>query len=102
MIVCFYSDPIDRNQVCSDLIDGFIVVLLTTRTNARVFESDISSMLRGGVIIPSAVEVDHEWHSYLVNSSLIEYEIGATESSVAKALNTWNEAGSPRTYRVEI
>jgi hypothetical protein len=103
MIVNFHTAPVDFDAICADLTHDGVVVIVTTRTNfSEVAAAVIDRMPRQGVL-PLAVEgPDLDWHHYLINIEVENYEATATGKRVADAVAQWQINGSRLPYRAHV
>lgn len=103
MIVNFHACPPDFDAVCADLTNDGVVVIVTTRTNfSEVAAAAIERMPLEGVL-PLAVEgADLDWHHYLINTEVEDYDATGTGKRVAKAVAQWQANGSPFPYSARV
>jgi hypothetical protein len=102
MIVNFHTDPIDLDAICLDLDRDGVVVIDTTRTNFSAISSAVMQRMPDRVLSLSAEDSDHDWHHYLINTTVESFEATASGQRVIEAVAKWKAVGSPIPYSIRV
>lgn len=93
MLVNFHEDPVNLDQLCSDLVNDGVAVVFTTRTNFRAIAAKVDEQIDATVLPLSVEDHDHDWHHYLINTDLEEFDCDTTPGLILKAVQRWEGAG---------
>ncbi len=86
MQIQILSDPIDIQQVVAILQTVGLVVIDTTRSNARAIEGKVNSFLGNSILHASFQGSDGNSYHYMVFLSVMDYDREAIEKGICRAL----------------
>ncbi len=92
MLINFYTDPVDVTNVCADLSNGEIVVIVTVRENFRAIAKSVAESID---IDPYSGEVEGSgmsWWYYLAPADE-KYTVAETDRFVVQAVEIWDSKG---------
>lgn len=103
MLVDFHADPANLDAICADLANVGVVVVETTRVNFRRIEADVTQCMPDCIVLGLAVKgADQDWHHYLINTEVENFDSSSTGERVVQAVANWQDAGSPLPYSVRV
>lgn len=101
MLVNFHEDPINLAQLCFDLRNDAFAVIFTTRPNFRDVHKAVDAQMDGKIIPLSVEDHDHDWHHYLINTDIEEFD-SDTPNLILKAVEQWKRVGCPFPFAARI
>jgi hypothetical protein len=99
MIVNFYTDPVNINVLCGNLIGCGIAVMNISSSDFYTVTDEVRKKgLSDGIVTISVETPDHDWYHVLINTQIVAFHMTETEAQVQKAIQLWRAADYPFVY----
>lgn len=110
MLIPMYSKNLEAQLITNELLDYGLVVINTSRTNAKRVAADVKSALgidenaeNAPLLIHLSTEVDdHGWFDYLIYSDVFDYKPRKTLEIVRIVVRDWASKGSPDIFYARV